>query len=100
MTVDLMKCFDLCPPKFMTTLLTTRGLDGRIEKALMDHCQSLTRRFRLGCSCGPAFTQASGLIQGDSLSIIMVNVLFGVLRRRIAKIAPISCACYLEDFKF
>jgi ribonuclease HI len=98
--IDRLKCFDLCRHEILSAIASELGLDPRIETALRSQYANLVRRFRIGRSIGEPFTCKNGLVQGCSLSVVLVNVLFAILRQRISNEVPTAKgAGYLDDLK-
>ena len=99
--IDKTKCFDMARPFMLAKLLTKLGLDEGIERGLTAQYSNLQRRFRVANSIGDVFKSHNGIVQGCSLSVTMINVLFAVLHKRMVKVCPqIRLSLFLDDLKF
>ena len=70
---DYLKCFDLIPRAVVLTLALGLGMDPRMCCALGAMCEQLRRAFKVAGSLGSWRRTTNGILQGCSLSVILVN---------------------------
>ena len=98
-THDRQKCFDLFKSELVLLVFAALGLDRRFVALLSARYRSMKRVFRYGKSFGKWWASQS-LLQGCCTSVLVCNVMFGLLARRISKTSPlVAVNFYLDDSK-
>ena len=72
---DCRKAFDLIPIEIAMKTMKIRGCHPRILRAVQGLYTDLRRVFRLNGAAGQWWTSSNGLVQGDPISMVMLNSL-------------------------
>ena len=95
---DKSKCFDLVIPRLAKLVLSLVGLPHGMVGAYYAFVTQLKRFFVLGKWCGRQWTAYNSVLQGDSLSILVINVFHWFLFQKLMRDTPaVSPTCYIDD---
>ena len=82
--LDFSKAFDNIPVAITLRVLKELGIHCRVLEPLIDMYARLQRRFKIRGYLGEAFTATNGIMQGDPLSVLLLNAIVCVLSFDIA----------------
>ena len=77
-SLDYTACFDRIDVKLGLELLQRLGLPDRITKPLLYLYDHMQRTCRVGAACSDFFHASMGIIQGCSMSVLMLNSIMSV----------------------
>ena len=77
-SLDYTACFDRVDVKLGLELLQRLGLPDRITKPLLYLYDHMQRTCRVGAACSDFFQASMGIIQGCSMSFLMLNSIMSV----------------------
>ena len=96
--LDFAKCFDYLPVAITLRTLEELGMSERILEPLSCMYANLQRRFKIRGYLGEPFRASNGVMQGDPLSVILLNALFSVLLTALSEAAPdLDDQSYVDD---
>eukprot|EP01063_Lacrimia_lanifica_P009520 TRINITY_DN164_c3_g1_i2.p1 TRINITY_DN164_c3_g1~~TRINITY_DN164_c3_g1_i2.p1 ORF type:complete len:1828 (+),score=137.10 TRINITY_DN164_c3_g1_i2:784-6267(+) len=75
---DFAKCFDSVPVEVVFALAEELGMPETVRRPLMGVYDQLRRRYRVPGGVGEEFRASAGIVQGDALSVLLINLLLAV----------------------
>ena len=98
--LDRFKCFDLVLPEVALGIAKRCGLPDQIYQACLGFYDNQVRFFKIGTFYGPRVWTANSALQGCSMSVLMINIMYSVMTRMIYAQCPgISLSSYIDDCK-
>ena len=94
---DFAKCFDSIPYTVIWDVLIYHGCDPRLVALLRDLYHHIQRRFRYAGCVGAPWQATNGLLQGDPLSVVVLNCVLCPLLRRLQEIPDLSSYAFADD---
>lgn len=94
---DFAKCFDSIPYTVIWDVLVYHGCDPSFVSLLHHLYRNMHRRFRYAGCVGSPWQATNGLLQGDPLSVVILNCVLCPLLRRLAGIPDLSCYAFADD---
>ena len=99
--IDRFKCFDMVLPHVGLGVAKAVGLPGAIFKGISGFYANQVKLFKIGSFYGKEVLSCNAVIQGCSMSVMMVNVLYSILVRSLQQVAPsVSITTFIDDCKF
>ena len=98
MKLDKAKCFDRIIPSFASCLMLAFGIDRRIVTIFSKLYDGLHRHLSFKSWCSPIPTHAAnGIAQGDSFSLVAINVYSKVWVIFMSQLPEIVAMAYIDD---
>ena len=84
--IDRFKCFDMVLPHVGLGVAKAVGLPGTIFKGISGFYANQVKFFKIGSFYGKEVLSCNAVIQGCSMSVMMVNVLYSILVRSLQQV--------------
>ena len=94
---DFAKCFDSIPYSVIFNVLTYHGCDPTFIALLCNLYTNMTRCFRYAGCLGSFWMATNGLLQGDPLSVVILNCVLCPLLSKLSTMGDISVYAFAED---
>ena len=94
---DFAKCFDSIPYKVIWDTLKYHGCDPNLTILLQGLYTNMKRCFRYAGCVGPFWRATNGLLQGDPLSVVILNCVLCPLLRQLASIPDLTVYAFADD---
>ena len=96
--LDKAKCFDRVIPSFAACLTLAFGIDRRLVSIFTKLSDGLHRHLNFKCWCSPVATHAAnGIAQGDSMSLVAINVHSKVWVIFMDLLPEVVAMAYIDD---
>ena len=96
--LDKAKCFDRIIPSFAACLMLAFGIDRKLVAIFTKLYDGLHRHLSFKCWCSPVATHAAnGIAQGDSLSLVAINVYSKVWVIFMDLLPEVVAMAYIDD---
>lgn len=96
--LDYTKCFDLLVRDILFPLAAKYGLPAAVLGPMRSFYSHLKRSFRLGETHGVPFRDTNSMVQGCSLTLLLVNMLVSVWARAVHEASPDTVvSAYVDD---
>ena len=96
--LDKAKCFDRVIPSFAATLMLAFGIDRKLVSIFTKLYDGLHRHLSFKCWCSPVATHAAnGIAQGDSMSLVAINVYSKVWIIFMDLLPDVVAMAYIDD---
>jgi hypothetical protein len=98
--IDRVKCFDMVVPEVSLNIAAAVGLPATITRAVTGFYTQQVKFFKINGYYGSQVLSCNSAIQGCSMSVMMVNVMYSVLIRSLQHSNPnISITTFIDDCK-
>lgn len=77
--------------------MTYHGCDLRLVSLLRDLYHNMQRRFRYAGCVGSPWQATNGLLQGDPLSVVILNCVLCPLLQHLQNVPDLSCYAFADD---
>lgn len=77
--------------------LLYHGCDPKFVEFLTNLYEGLKRRFRYAGCLGKVWTATNGVLQGDPLSVVILNCVLHPLLSRLSSIPNLTCYAFADD---
>ena len=95
---DKAKCFDLVVPEMARIVLKIVGIPAFVVDAYVAFVVNISRFFVIGRWCGQLWKASNSVLQGDALSILVINAFHWFLFQKLRSDVPrVSTTCYIDD---
>ena len=98
--LDRFKCFDMVIPEVSLGIAKRLGLPQQVYQAALGFYSEQVKLFKLGTAFGRKVFSSNSAVQGCSLSVLMVNVVYSVFAAHVQRIVPnVSFRSFIDDAK-
>lgn len=94
---DYQKCFDRIAWQIQTGILQDLGMPKKVSSAMFSYNQSILRRFKIGKSVAPTFSNTNSICQGCPLAIIRIYAMIAMWIQ-VIKTHPHTTLCKASAF--
>ncbi len=94
---DFAKCFDSIPYSVIWDVLLYHGCDVAFTNLLQQLYTNMQRCFRYAGCIGTFWRAANGLLQGDPLSVVILNCVLAPLLRQLSLITGLTTYAFADD---
>ena len=94
---DFAKCFDSIPFSVIWDILLYHGCDVNFVALLQNLYCNMSRCFRYAGCIGSFWQATNGLLQGDPLSVVILNCVLAPLLRHLSSIEDLSLYAFADD---
>ena len=94
---DFAKCFDSIPYSVIWDVLLYHGCDASFVALLQHLYTNMQRCFRYAGCIGSFWQATNGLLQGDPLSVVILNCVLAPLLRQLSRIDGLTTYAFADD---
>ena len=94
---DFMKCFDTIPYTIIWDTLSYYGCDTQFIDLLQHLYTHMHRCFRYAGCVGNFWSATNGLLQGDPLSVVILNCVLHPLLRQLSSLPDLTLYAFADD---
>ena len=98
--IDRLKCFDLVIPQVAIGIAKSVGLPPLICRAVLGFYTDQVKCFKIGSFFSGHVLSCNAAVQGCSMSVMIVNVMYSILVRSLQRVVPqVSISTFTDDCK-
>ena len=94
---DFAKCFDSIPYSVIWDVLQYHGCDNNFITLLQHLYTNMQRCFRYAGCIGSIWYATNGLLQGDPLSVVILNCVLAPLLRQLSLVSDLTIYAFADD---